>query len=42
MLRSASSTIEQMVERKCSPRTAAMTLALSRLEKVYEERGIFP
>jgi glutamate dehydrogenase (NAD(P)+) len=42
MLRSASSTIEQMEERKCAPRTAAMTLALSRLEKVYEERGIFP
>jgi glutamate dehydrogenase (NAD(P)+) len=32
----------EMKERGCNARTAAMSLALSRLERVYQERGIFP
>ncbi len=42
MKRATHSVIDEMRVRKCEPRTAAMTLALSRLEKVYAERGIFP
>jgi glutamate dehydrogenase (NAD(P)+) len=42
MKRATLAVIEEMKTRKCEPRTAAMTLALSRFEKVYVERGIFP
>ena len=42
MKRATTSVIEEMETRKCDPRTAALTLALSRIEKVYVERGIFP
>jgi len=34
--------IEEMKARGCDARTAALALALSRLERVYNERGIFP
>ncbi len=34
--------IDEMKARDCDPRTAALTLALGRLEMVYKERGIFP
>jgi hypothetical protein len=33
---------DEMKARGCDGRTAALALALSRLEKVYNERGIFP
>jgi glutamate dehydrogenase (NAD(P)+) len=42
MRRATRHVIQEWQERKCQPRTAAMTLALSRIEKVYVERGIFP
>jgi hypothetical protein len=31
-----------MQKRKVDPRTAALTLALSRIEASHRERGIFP
>jgi glutamate dehydrogenase (NAD(P)+) len=34
--------LAEMKERGCNARTAAMTLALGRLERIYQERGIFP
>jgi glutamate dehydrogenase (NAD(P)+) len=34
--------IDEMRTRGCDGRTAALALALGRLEKVYNERGIFP
>ncbi|HEX5131574.1 MAG TPA: Glu/Leu/Phe/Val dehydrogenase [Candidatus Krumholzibacteria bacterium] len=42
MSRAANAVIDEVKKRKCDPRTGAMALALSRLEKVYAERGIFP
>ncbi len=42
MRRAAHDVVQEMETRKVEPRMAAMTLALSRLEKVYVERGIFP
>lgn len=42
MSRAADGVLVEMGERKCQPRTAALILALSRLELVYNERGIFP
>jgi glutamate dehydrogenase (NAD(P)+) len=42
MRRASRAVIEEMKIRKVEPRMAAMTLALSRLEKIYIERGIFP
>ena len=42
MTRSTEGVIEEMKSRKCDPRTAAMCLAVGRLEKIYMERGIFP
>jgi glutamate dehydrogenase (NAD(P)+) len=40
--RATASVLESMQEHKCDPRTAAMALAVSRIEKVHVERGIFP
>jgi glutamate dehydrogenase (NAD(P)+) len=42
MRRASTAVIEEMTERKCDPRTAAMALALMRVEEAYKERGIFP
>jgi glutamate dehydrogenase (NAD(P)+) len=42
MKRATRNVIDEMQARKCDPRTAAMTLSLGRLEKIYVERGIFP
>jgi glutamate dehydrogenase (NAD(P)+) len=43
MMRKASFDVfGEMEERSCDARTAALTVALGRLEKVYNERGIFP
>lgn len=42
MKRASQAVIEEMTNRKCDPRTAAMTLALARVEEAYKERGIFP
>ena len=42
MSRATQCVLDEMGVRKCQPRTAAMTLAVGRLEKIYMERGIFP
>ncbi len=42
MKKAATSVIETMDKHKCEPRTAAMILAVSQIERVYKERGIFP
>jgi len=42
MKKAATSVIETMDKHKCEPRTAAMILAVSQIESVYKERGIFP
>jgi len=42
MRKASTSVIETMKEHKCDPRTAAMILAVSQIERVYSERGIFP
>jgi glutamate dehydrogenase (NAD(P)+) len=42
MTRAAEHVIQEMETRKVDPRTAAMTLALSRIEASHRERGIFP
>ena len=42
MRRATFGVIDEMESRGCSARTAALTLALGRLERVYNERGIFP
>ena len=42
MKKAATSVIETMDQHKCEPRTAAMILAVSQIERVYKERGIFP
>jgi glutamate dehydrogenase (NAD(P)+) len=42
MRRATFDVIDEMKARNCDSRTAAMTLALGRLERVYKERGIFP
>jgi hypothetical protein len=34
--------LDEAESRNCGLRTAALTLALGRLERVYQERGIFP
>ena len=42
MARATEAVIDETKSRKCEPRTAAMTLALARIERSYRERGIFP
>jgi glutamate dehydrogenase (NAD(P)+) len=42
MIRATEHVIEEMKTRNVDPRTAAMTLALSRIEAAHRERGIFP
>jgi glutamate dehydrogenase (NAD(P)+) len=42
MRRATFSVLDEAKARECDLRTAAMTLALGRLERVYKERGIFP
>jgi len=42
MKHATAAVIQEMKDRKVDPRTAAMTLALSRVERSYLERGIFP
>jgi glutamate dehydrogenase (NAD(P)+) len=42
MRRATFGVIDEMEARGCDARTAALTLALGRLDKVYNERGIFP
>jgi glutamate dehydrogenase (NAD(P)+) len=42
MRRATLSVIDEATGRNCDLRTAALTLALGRLERVYKERGIFP
>jgi glutamate dehydrogenase (NAD(P)+) len=42
MTRASLAVIEEMKSRKCDPRTAAMALALERVQEAYKERGIFP
>ena len=42
MIRSTESVLEEIKKRKLDPRTAALTVALSRLEAAHKERGIFP
>jgi glutamate dehydrogenase (NAD(P)+) len=42
MRRATFGVIDEMTARRCDARTAALTLALGRLDKVYNERGIFP
>ncbi len=42
MTRATHGVLDEMKARKTDPRTAAMALAVGRLEKIYMERGIFP
>lgn len=42
MRRATFEVIREMEQRRCDARSAALTLALSRLERIYDERGIFP
>jgi len=42
MRRATFEVIREMEERRCDARSAALTIALSRLERIYNERGIFP
>ena len=42
MTRAVEHVLEEMKKRKVEPRTAALTLALSRIEAAHRERGIFP
>jgi glutamate dehydrogenase (NAD(P)+) len=42
MHRATHDVIDEIESRQCEPRTAAMALALARLERIYKERGIFP
>jgi glutamate dehydrogenase (NAD(P)+) len=42
MRRATFAVLDEAEARGCDLRTAALTLALGRLEKVYKERGIFP
>jgi glutamate dehydrogenase (NAD(P)+) len=42
MTRATEHVLEEMQKRKVDPRTAALTLALSRIEASHRERGIFP
>lgn len=42
MHRATGEVVDESRSRDCDLRTAAMTLALGRLERVYKERGIFP
>jgi len=42
MVRATESVLEEMTRRNVDPRTAALTLALSRIEAAHRERGVFP
>jgi glutamate dehydrogenase (NAD(P)+) len=42
MVRATEHVIDEMKKREVDPRTAALTLALSRIEAAHRERGIFP
>ena len=42
MTRATEHVMEEMQKRNVEPRTAALTLALSRIEAAHKERGIFP
>jgi glutamate dehydrogenase/leucine dehydrogenase len=42
MVRATENVLAEMKKRKVDPRTAALTVALSRIEAAHKERGIFP
>jgi glutamate dehydrogenase (NAD(P)+) len=42
MRRATFEVIREMEQRRCDARSAALIVALGRLERIYNERGIFP